>query len=488
MRFASPRELFGTLHFRLTVWNTVTVLLMVVVTLLGVREGLRLALLHETDQMLQDDALEMALDVQEYWPDQELIHHELERKASTHAHSGLFVQMVDGEGRVRWQTLAAPSEQPWTGHKARSARPFTSGDFRLVERPVPFGGRSVPEAHSVRLGSSLVPLREDVNKLTQMMLLVGAVILMISPLGGYWLAGRATRPLAEIIDTTARLHPANLEERLQLRGTRDELDRLSQTINGFLDRIAAYLNQNREFTANAAHELRSPLAAIQSSLEVAINAERTSQEYKELIGETLEECGLLRDLVNQMLLLAESDAGELEIGPNAIALDHVIQKACEMFAGVAEAADTQFVVGRLESVQIYGDANRLRQVINNLLDNAIKFTRGGRISVALFTNTDRKVVLQVADTGSGIAPDDLPHVFERFYRGDKSRHRKDRGAGTGLGLSICQSIVAAHGGEIMIQSTPGQGTTVTVILPAASADGRREIGLPLKSVETSSVA
>ena len=482
MRFAKLREVFGTLHFRLTMWHTATVLFMIVVTLLGVREGVRSALLQETDQLLSEDAREMSLVVNEFLPDVEQIEHALERKASTHAHRGLFVELLDGQGKVIWHSEAMPESLLPANLRLKSGQPATRAGQRVLQQDL---ARPVAGARVIRIGSSLEPLVADVDKLTQLMMIVGAIVLLVSPLGGYWLAGRATRPLAKIIDTTARLHPSNLDERLQLRGTRDELDRLSLTVNGLLDRIAAYLEQNRQFTANAAHELRSPLAAIQSSLEVAMGAERSAEEYKDLIGETLEECGRLRDLVNQLLQLAESDAGRIEIGRDALQLDQVIQKACEMFAGVAEAANSRLMIGCLHGAQVYGDANRLRQVINNLVDNAIKFSsEGGTILVKLFTDPfSRYVVLQVSDTGTGIPQEDLPHVFERFYQADKSRQRKERRGGTGLGLSICQSIVAAHGGTIEIDSELGRGTTVTVKLPSARLAGRDEIGLPLKTIE-----
>jgi len=480
MRFAKLREVFGTLHFRLTMWHTATLLFMVVATLLAVREGVRSALLQETDQLLSEDAGEMSLVVNEFLPDVEQIEHALERKASTHAHRGLFVELLDAQGKVIWNSESTPALP--ANLRLKSGQPATFAGQRILQQELT---RPAAGARVIRIGSSLEPLVADVDKLTKLMLIVGAIVLLISPLGGYWLAGRATRPLARIIDTTARLHPSKLDERLQLRGTRDELDRLSLTVNGLLDRIAAYLEQNRQFTANAAHELRSPLAAIQNSLEVGLGAERSTEEYKELLGETLESCGGLRDLVNQLLQLAESDAGRIEIGPHALPLDQVIQKACDMFAGVAEAVDSRLTIGCLEPAQVYGDASRLRQVINNLLDNAIKFSSaGGSIVVKLFTDPfSMHVVLQVSDTGAGIPQEDLPHVFERFYQADKSRQRRERRGGTGLGLSICQSIVAAHGGTIEIDSELGRGTTVTVKLPSARIAGRDEIGLPLKTIE-----
>src|SRR5262249_42147403 len=151
----------------------------------------------------------------------------------------------------------------------------------------------------------------------------------------------------------------------------------SGTINGFLDRIAEFVRQNREFTANAAHELRSPLTAMQSSLEVALNADRTLSEYKDLLLDMLDECGGLRLVVNQLLLLAESDAGLLTAGTQPVQFNHIVQKAVEMFQGVAESAEIELRIKRIDAVKVDGDAGRLRQVINNLVDNAIKFTPPG---------------------------------------------------------------------------------------------------------------
>src|SRR5262249_5153685 len=150
---------------------------------------------------------------------------------------------------------------------------------------------------------------EDIAKVTQVMTIVALLIMLIAPLGGFWLSGRATHPLAQIIHTADRLRPRRMEERLPIRGTGDELDQLSATINRFLDLIAESLDRNREFVANAAHELRSPLAAIQSSVEVALNSDRTIDEYKDLLSDIVDECSSLGKLVNQLLLLAESDAG-----------------------------------------------------------------------------------------------------------------------------------------------------------------------------------
>ena len=464
MRFGHLKEVFGTLRFRLTLWNTTVVFLMVLVTLWGVREGLRFTLLHEADTQLAVDATEIRLTIEQLYPDQTRIHDELDRKVISHANKSFFIRLYDDRDNLVWSSVDAPTASIPMEPLASSSRPSTVGDYRLLH--VRLKKPHLPR-WTIRVGSSYQPLESDVSQLTKLMLLVGAIALLVSPMGGYWLAGRATRPLAAIIDTTAKLHPSSLEQRLPLRGTRDELDRLSATINGFLDRIAAYLEQNREFTANAAHELRSPLAAIQSTLEVSLNSDRSIEEYKELLLEVLEECGLLGVLVNQLLLLAESDAGHLQIGSEPIRLDEVVRKSVDMFQGVAEAEDVNMRIVRLESVRIEGDAGRMRQVINNLIDNAIKFTpAGGVVEVSLaFSPTGDDMVLSVRDSGMGIPEADLAHLFDRFFQGDKSRHRGKECRGTGLGLSICESIVAAHGGRIDVKSVVNEGTTMTVTLP-----------------------
>jgi heavy metal sensor kinase len=469
MPFARLKDVFGTLRFRLTLWNTAVVFVFVIGTLWGIREGLRFVLWKEADDQLVEDAGEINLTIEKLWPAREKIFEALDRMATTHTHRGLHMRIFDEHDQVIFTSTNAPAVPFPTSYFKFGLEPVTAGRYRLVHFKT--DSPHVPPL-TVRVGTSFENLEADLEQVTWLLIIVGSVTLFASPLGGYWLAGRATRPIARIIDTTNRLHPTSMGERLPLRGTGDELDRLSATINGFLDRIGTYLEQNREFTANAAHELRSPLAAIQNSLEVALNTDRTTEEYKELLAEILDECGGLRVLVNQLLLLAESDAGRLRLDTDPVELDAIVRKAYDMFLGVAEAADVELRISGLERARVPGDASRLRQVVNNLIDNAIKFTRaGGFVDIQLARHrADSTVRLSVRDTGSGIPAADVPHIFDRFYRGDRSRQRDRATRGTGLGLAICHSIVAAHGGRIEVQSAVDRGTTMTVILPTADAD------------------
>jgi heavy metal sensor kinase len=464
------RAVFRTLRFRLTAWNVLVVLLLVALALFIVREGVRQTLLHELDRILIEDTMEIGLAVQRFAPELPPVYEELERKAEGHAQHGWFVQVCDERGRVLWASKNAPQLPPPTPRAVATTR-TSLASYRLIQSQLE-RDRATPLL--VRVGASLEPLREDLALLTRTMLIAFGLIALIVPLAGYWLTMRATQPIAQIISTTARLRPSNLDERLPLRGTSDELDQLSRTINSLLDRIAVYLEQKRDFLANAAHELRSPLAAIRSTVEVALNSERSPAEYADLLGDVLEECTRLGTLVNQLLLLAESDAGQLALERQAVPLEQVVQQSVDMFGGVAEAAGVLLKLAHLEPARVWGDEYHLRQVVNNLVDNAIKFTpAGGRVEVGVQQETTDQVRLWVADTGTGIAAQDLPRIFERFYQGDRARTER---RGSGLGLSICQSILAALGGTIDVQSTPGQGSRFQVVLPAASASSVRPFG------------
>ncbi|HJT33584.1 MAG TPA: ATP-binding protein [Pirellulales bacterium] len=453
-----------SLRFRLTAWNTAVVLLTVVGAMVGVREGLRHTLLRETDEQLREDAEEIADAVRESYPDLQPVFNEIDRKAAAHRHQGLFIELLDPEGHVVRATASVPEPLLAEPQAAAEGTATAAADYRVAQHRMSIAG--VP-AYQVRVGASLANIDEDVATLTRLMTIAGAAVLLLAPLGGFWLAGRATHPLARIIHTAARLRPRRMEERLPIRGTGDQLDQLSFTINRFLDLIADHLERNREFVANAAHELRSPLAAIQSSVDVALNADRTPQAYQDLLCEIVDECRRLGVLVNQLLLLAEGDGGELLSVREPTRLDQLVATSVDMFRGAAEERGIVLASATDGSVQVVGDAGRLRQVINNLIDNSLKFTPpGGRIDVALRHDAAAgQVVLRVSDTGPGISAIDLPHVFERFYRGDKSRQRNDLDSGNGLGLSICRSIVTAHGGTIEARSVEGAGATFEVRLP-----------------------
>jgi len=467
LRLVNP--LFRSLRSRLTVWNTLVVLIAVVTALIGVREGLRFYLIQELDAVLDDEVGELLLVIQAFYPDEEKIIESMRRKTDGHEEHGWHIRWLD-ENRQRtiWVSEEHAPQVPLS-HLVSTLDGRTtwqSTTHRSVERRVDSPG--IP-AFYIRVGSLTSFIDADIDRMTRIMAPVGLFIFLLAPLGGYFLANRAIDPLQKIISTTERLRPSHLNERLTIRGVDDELDQLAHKINDFLDQIADHLTKHREFLANAAHELRSPLAAMQSSVEVMLQKPRSSEDYQDLLVSIDEQCHHLGSLVNQVLELAASDAGVLARASQPVRLDDLVRQACDMFEAVADERGLRLILHAPVALAVAGDATQLRQLITNLIDNAIKFTTsGGTIDVQLQSDpTSSQAVLTVTDSGIGISAEDLPRIFDRFFRADKSRDRGTDTRGSGLGLSICQSIVQGHSGQISVRSEPGQGTTFLVTLPLA---------------------
>jgi two-component system, OmpR family, heavy metal sensor histidine kinase CusS len=452
-----------SLRTRLAVWNAAVVILTAVTTLLILRQGVTRALHKEIHEILREDIDEIELMLAEI-PNSQFkeLAHELDRKAQGHRQHGWFVELLDESGeRLWWSDGGNPATASPRGSQSHA-------DLAL-ER-----GTVAPNSHGIKkivVGASLTGLQSDLSKIDELVVLTATLIFAIAPLFAYWLAGRATSAVGEITRTASRLRPDRLEERLPLRGTGDELDQLAQTINGLLDRIAVFLEHKRDVLANAAHELRTPLAAIRSSVEVALNEPRSLLEYQEILEEIIDQSGSLQTLLNQLLLLSEAETEQLKTQVEVVELNRTVSKAIAMFQGVAEVRDIALDVPSLTPCHVAGNKMHLQQLVNNLLDNALKYTpSGGRVEVSLTEVPESKLAeLRVRDTGVGIAKDDLPRVFDRFFRVDRSRRRGDTPEGTGLGLSICKAVVEAHGGTITCTSTPGQGSEFVVQLRLADA-------------------
>jgi signal transduction histidine kinase len=470
------RELFSSLRSRLVIWITLVVFAMVLVTNIGIREVEMRTLRHSYDQFLiasleevnntiikYDQRMHQTLTPEQRKRARDFYQGVWKDKVRANEHRAWFLQLFDEDKKLIWSSENAPMFDAPT-FEGEIHGPFDDKQHRVIEKKMSIS----PEQHYyVRCGFRQITLQEDIDLLNRYILIVSISILLAAPLGGYVIALRATRPIAQIIATTAHLQPSAMNERLPIRGTGDEIDQLSQTINGMLDRLASYINQNRDFVANAAHELRSPLAAIRSSVEVGLNKSREPEEYASILTDVMEEIGRLAGLVNRLLVLAEGDAGRLAGKDQTTRLDKIVRESVDMFDAVAELKGVRLTSGATAAALVRGDETYLRQVVRNLIDNAIKYNKNpGEVVVYLRVDKDKKqAVLTVQDTGIGIDSDVLPRIFERFYRADKSRTRENERAGYGLGLSICQSVVQALQGEIAVESHAGLGTTFTVRLP-----------------------
>lgn len=454
-----------TLRFRLMLWNAVVVGLTTVVALFGLRAGVRYALLREIDSLLKEDVQEIALAIPEvYSPESEVLHAELNRKALGHNAHRWYVRFIADDGQEIWASRNTPTPRPGFPNNSDFA-PATVGEFRVMQ----YRERNIPSPVTIRVGASLSLMQEDLVQIDRLIYFAMAGVCLAAPLLGYWLAGRTTGYLGQIIQTTTHLHPEQFQERLPVRDTGDELDQLAKAFNLLLDRIARHLQERRDFLANAAHELRTPLAAIRSSVEVALGRQRSTEEYQELLDGVIVEGASLEALVNQLLLLSETEANWQEQRGERFAFDEVVRKAIDMFEAVAESKEVHLQVLEVNHMTIVGNRQHLRQVLNNLLDNAIKFTpAGGRVTVSLHRDDERRLaVLEVADSGIGISEIEVPRIFERFFRANNAR-RESELKGSGLGLSICRAVAEAHHGRIVAHSQLGQGTKFVVTLPLAN--------------------
>jgi two-component system OmpR family sensor kinase len=336
-------------------------------------------------------------------------------------------------------------------------------------------------AGAVQVMQSLDAVNEQLQGLLMTLLLALPVLLLVATVGGVFLAGRALAPIDRITRTARAIGAGNLAGRLGPMPLTDEVGRLAATFDGMLDRLeSAFLAQERaaaqqrQFTADASHELRTPLTIIKCDLDVLLRRQRTPAEYEEAVRDVNDEVARVSRLVEDLLTLARADSGQAEVAREFIYLDALV---AEIAAGPRRLAETRGVAmeTRLEQgVPLVGDSARLRQLVLNLLGNAVSYTpAGGRIMVAL-TADDGWARLEVADTGIGIAPEDLPHVFDRFFRADEARSHSE--GGTGLGLAIARWCAEAHGGRIEARSQLGTGSVFTVLLPLAPTDDGAEQG------------
>lgn len=296
-----------------------------------------------------------------------------------------------------------------------------------------------------------------------MVLMLGPLAVLVAVGAGYALARGALAPIEKITATAERISVEKLGERVDTPNPDDELGRLATTLNQTFDRLQRSLDEMRQFTADAAHELRSPLAVMRTEAEVALRNARSVEEYRHVIEVNLEETARLAAVVDQLLTLSRHDAGtEIDVH-DEVPLDALLSDVSEKCRTIAERKGLTFEVAPLPPWNVEGDDIRLSQLFFNLLDNAIKYTPSGG-HVALKAETNGKLArFIIEDTGIGIPAEHLPHLFKRFYRVDHSRNRAF--GGTGLGLAICKSIVEAHHGQIDVTSQPSLGTKFTVTLP-----------------------
>jgi two-component system OmpR family sensor kinase len=288
-------------------------------------------------------------------------------------------------------------------------------------------------------------------------------------LGAWWLAGTAVRPVDTIIDQAESIARGSPRRRIEAFADTWEYQRLVQVLNRMLSRLEAALEAQRRFTADASHELRTPLTVLRGELEVALRRDRSAEEYVRVLDSALEEAERLSRMAEDLLTLTRSEAGVLNPQFRRVDLAERAIRAVARLSQEAGGRDVEILGPEPQAVMADVDPDLMDRVVWNLVGNAVKFSPpGGKVSVGV-RDSGGKVILEVADTGPGIPPDQLHRVFERFFRADESRTHREESSGTGLGLAIAKAIVDLHEGEISVENRSGGGAVFRVTLPSHSA-------------------
>jgi heavy metal sensor kinase len=312
-----------------------------------------------------------------------------------------------------------------------------------------------------QVGQAMESQSRFIEAFKRIFIITMSFLLVVAAGVGWFMARRAVSGVEAVTRTARKISGGSLEERVPVKSRGDEIDQLATTFNEMLDRIQTLLTEIKEMSENIAHDLRSPIARIRELAEVTLTTGKSLDEYESMAASTVEECDRLLDMINTMLFISKTEAGVEKPSRTEVDIAALIASACAIFEPIAEDKNVMLRCEAPKKQVVFGDARMLQRMLSNILDNAVKYTPpGGRVEISL-SETERDIVITIADTGVGISEADLPRIFERFYRGDQSRSEP----GTGLGLSLARAVARAHGGDITVTSVQNQGSTFIITLP-----------------------
>jgi two-component system, OmpR family, heavy metal sensor histidine kinase CusS len=338
--------------------------------------------------------------------------------------------------------------------------PFPKDPLRVLDRTVTAGNQT----YLVQVATEMDDFYSALDRFGTLLLVSIPVFLLVAAVGGYWMSRHALDPVDQIIQTARDINMQNLSSRLDVPRTGDELQSLSETLNGMLERLETAFKKITQFTADASHELRTPVAVMRTRAELSLRRARSVDDYRDTVAQIHSELEKTTELIEKLMFLARTDSGEEPIPFSRVNLSAVVRDVGVQGSALAEGKQVVFRENLpSHPVWVQGDEDLLRRLFLILVDNAVKYTPpNGTVEVSVLENNGNAIG-QVTDTGIGIATSDLPNIFERFYRADKARSRET--GGTGLGLSIGHWIAEAHAGTIEVESSPGHGSTFQVRLP-----------------------
>ncbi len=313
----------------------------------------------------------------------------------------------------------------------------------------------------LQLGQSMEQYTRFIEAFRKIFVATMSFLVLLAALIGWFMARQALSGLEEVTRTAQYISAGTLDKRVPMKKRGDEIDQLAATFNHMLDRIQSLVKEIREMSDNIAHDLKSPITRIRGIAEVTLTTGNTEDEFEQMAASTIEDCDRLLEMINTMLMISETEAGAGRLEPEPMDMAEVAREACDLFHPMVEDKGLIMSCVTPEHCPFCGDVRLIQRMISNLVDNAIKYTPpGGNIDISVGHAEEGWIFFAIKDEGIGISERDLPHIFERFYRGDPSRSR----SGIGLGLSLARAIARAHGGTIEVTSKPQEGSTFTVKL------------------------
>jgi heavy metal sensor kinase len=398
------------------------------------------------------------------------------REHSVLGPGGDLFQVCDEKGEWLYRSAVLENSQVTIRRPDQLGEEAVFEDLVVQSTPVRFATMRVVvnnQPYAIQVAAPLKEFYEALKRFRLVLWLSVPLLLIGATIGGYWISRRALKPVDQITTAAESISIRNLSDRLEVPDTADELQRLSETLNGMLARLNSSVQRISQFTADASHELRAPVSLIRTTAELAVSGGRTNDEYHEDMGQILAEAERTSHLIDSLLLLARADAGEDGLQSEPIDLATSVREAVDQGRSLAAERSIELTSHiSTDPAVVLGDGEALRRLVFILIDNAIKYnTEGGWVQVALLIE-DGQAVCTVSDSGIGIVPEDQQHIFDRFWRADKVRSRGAGGAG--LGLSIARWIVERHRGTIEARSAAGKGTTLTLKLPTIHVSRQEE--------------
>jgi heavy metal sensor kinase len=462
---------FKSIRFTLTLWYSVTLAVILVLFCAGIYFSFRQQIYREIDRELLTIAEALASPTLDPFRDTapSVFDQVLEDFIGPKG-TGKFIQILDGAGAVKsgsknlnevpspvFKTDLHAASRGKVVYATRSGA--DGGSFRSVALPVFTDGRL---SQIIQVGTSLHDEIEDLNRILLVFFVSIPLSLLLLGAGGWFLAGRALKPVEFITRSARRITAENLGLRLVVANPRDEIGRLAETFNATLARLEDSFARTRRFSVDVSHELRTPLTILQGNTEIGLKWAKEPDEFRSIMQSNLDEIHQMSAIVEHLLELSRADEGKLALVMEEVELSALLRELVQQAQPLTEEKGVALsCIGT--GLLVHGDRKRLRRLFGTLLDNAVRYTpAGGDIRVSL-EDSAGWAKISVRDSGVGISKADLPRIFDRFYRVDEARNRAH--GGSGLGLSLAKSFAEAHGGEITVESTPGEGSVFVVSLP-----------------------